>query len=186
MCAATPTCPRRPALPIDIRALILAAQDITVDQVPVPEWGTTLSVRSMTGTARARMLKSAMDADTGEMDFERMYPEVLIATVVDSVTLLPLFTPRRRRPAQPEKRLGPGAGRQGWDEGLRHGPEHRDGPGKGLLAGERRFYYELAGELGGMTVEEMLDRMSAREIAEWLIVYKLRENEREKARQAQQ
>lgn len=33
-----------------------------------------------------------------------------------------------------------------------------------------------------MTVEEMLDRMSSAELSEWMLVFKLREQEHKKAR----
>lgn len=36
------------------------------------------------------------------------------------------------------------------------------------MSPERRFYYRLAKHLGGMTVEEMLSRMTSHEISEWI------------------
>ncbi len=47
--------------------------------------------------------------------------------------------------------------------------------------GERRFYFELAEKLG-CTVEELLARVSSKELTEWIVVWKLRAQERQAAR----
>lgn len=86
--------------PTDIRASILASDDITVTPIEIPEWGitdlTTVAVKSMTGKTRAEMLKSAMDPETGEMDFANMYAEVIIATLVTLPDHLPVFSTNDR------------------------------------------------------------------------------------------
>ena len=46
---------------------------------------------------------------------------------------------------------------------------------------ELRFYYQLARVLGGMTVEEMLDRISSIELVQWQAFFEL-ENEEEEFR----
>lgn len=47
--------------------------------------------------------------------------------------------------------------------------------------GELRFYFELAIELGGFTVEELLTRMSSAELTYWRALYGLKAQE-QKAR----
>lgn len=66
----------------NIRQKILNAQDIRSETVAVPEWDVTVEVRGLTGTQRARLMKSGFDA-RGTVDFERLYPELLIASVFD-------------------------------------------------------------------------------------------------------
>lgn len=75
----------------DLRTAILSADDITTEPVEVPEWGCTLHVKSMTGSKRAEMLKSAAGED-GTMDYARLYPQVVIATVTDPETGEYVFT----------------------------------------------------------------------------------------------
>jgi hypothetical protein len=75
------------------------------------------------------------------------------------------------------------------------GAEGLGGPGGKVLLGypdrngvahpERRFYFQLARELG-MTVAELSDRMSSAEIAEWMALYKIENSEREHQRQVAQ
>jgi hypothetical protein len=70
---------------------IRAASDVTSETVVVPEWDVTVSVKSMTGRARARLLKAAAQAD-GTMDFEALYPAILIACCFDPESGEPVFT----------------------------------------------------------------------------------------------
>lgn len=70
---------------------IRAAQDITSETVRVPEWDVDVTIKSMSGRARARLLKAAAQAD-GTMDFEALYPAILIACVFDPETGEPAFT----------------------------------------------------------------------------------------------
>lgn len=90
-----------PSIPtaLDLRSTILASDDITVEPIEIPEWGIPaglLAVKSMTGATRAAMLKSAMDPETGEMDFANMYAEVIIATLVTIADQQPLFSTNDR------------------------------------------------------------------------------------------
>jgi hypothetical protein len=56
-------------------------------------------------------------------------------------------------------------------------------PGRdGVAHPERRFYFQLARELG-MTVGELSVRMSSAEMAEWMALYKIEASEREHSRQ---
>lgn len=41
------------------------------------------------------------------------------------------------------------------------------------------LYHRIARELGGMTVQEMLERISSEEIADWMVIF---QDEDEKAR----
>lgn len=47
---------------------------------------------------------------------------------------------------------------------------------------ERRFYFRLARDLG-MTVGELLARMSSDELTEWIALYRIEHSEREQAAQ---
>ncbi len=47
--------------------------------------------------------------------------------------------------------------------------------------GEQRFYLELAEKLG-CTKAELLSRISSRELTEWIVLWKLRAQERQAAR----
>lgn len=77
---------------LSLRDKILAADDIATEPVEIPEWDVTLHVKSMTGKARAQMLREAADPETGEMDYEKLYPQVIAATVVDPDTGEYVFT----------------------------------------------------------------------------------------------
>ncbi|MBV9772646.1 MAG: hypothetical protein JO040_01770 [Gemmatimonadetes bacterium] len=68
-----------------IRERILAAQDLRSETVTIPEWDVTVEVRGLTGTQRARLMKSGFDA-SGTVDFERLYPELVIASTFDPAT----------------------------------------------------------------------------------------------------
>ena len=74
-----------------IRDAALNAQDIPTEQVEVPEWGVTIEVRGMTGRAQARYMEAAIDPDTGSANFERIYPELVIATAYDPASGEPVF-----------------------------------------------------------------------------------------------
>lgn len=85
---ATPDAPSTPDATVtplrgSIRDTVAAADDIASELVPVPEWGVSLLVKTMTGHARAKMMASAADPNTGEMDYSKMYPTVIIATCYD-------------------------------------------------------------------------------------------------------
>jgi hypothetical protein len=75
----------------NLREKILGASDIRREQVHVPEWEVEVEVRGLTGAQRARLMKNSVDAK-GAVDFERMYPELLIASTFEPETGEPLFT----------------------------------------------------------------------------------------------
>ena len=76
---------------MDLRKKILAAQDIKNEQVYIPEWDVTIEVRTMTGTQRAQVIKTAVD-EKGNINTDSIYPELLIATCFDPNTSKPIFT----------------------------------------------------------------------------------------------
>lgn len=75
----------------NLREKILGASDIRREQVHVPEWDATVEVRGLTGTQRAKLMKTGFDAK-GAVDFEKLYPELLVASVFDPETQQPVFT----------------------------------------------------------------------------------------------
>jgi len=75
----------------NLREKILGASDIRREQVHVPEWDATVEVRGLTGTQRAKLMKTGFDA-RGTVDFEKLYPELLVASVFDPETSQPVFT----------------------------------------------------------------------------------------------
>jgi hypothetical protein len=76
---------------MSLRDKICNAQDIEKELVAVPQWDATIEVRSMSAKARARLLKFAVQAD-GKMDFEKLYPAILIACCYDPESGDPVFT----------------------------------------------------------------------------------------------
>ncbi len=74
----------------ELRQQILDYDDLESEMVEVPQWGgVKLLVKGMNGRARARFLKAS--ANNGQVDFERFYPELLIATVHDPESEEPVF-----------------------------------------------------------------------------------------------
>jgi hypothetical protein len=70
---------------------VRASQDITNRVVAVPEWADDsgdlkIEVRSMTGRERAEILRRAIDPETGEVNYERLYPAIIVATCFDPET----------------------------------------------------------------------------------------------------
>jgi len=67
-----------------LRDKILNAKDINEKLVKIEEWDCELLVKSMTGKERANFLKNS--SKEGELDFEKLYPELVIATTYDPET----------------------------------------------------------------------------------------------------
>jgi len=78
----------------ELRKTILEADDIIAEDVEVPEWDTTVEVRGMSGKERAKLLKGA--AAGGEVNMEKWFPDLLIATVHDPETGEKVFEPADR------------------------------------------------------------------------------------------
>ena len=77
---------------MELREQILAMDDIESEIVEVPQWDNVkIEVRAMTARERAQMFRGAVDEE-GEVDMERMYPELVIASCYDPDTGRPVFT----------------------------------------------------------------------------------------------
>ncbi|WP_202078276.1 hypothetical protein [Caldalkalibacillus salinus] len=79
----------------NLREQILATQDIKEEVVDIPEWETKVLVKGLNGAKRARLLQNNIDKQ-GNINFERMYPELLILTVHDPQSKEPVFQPEDR------------------------------------------------------------------------------------------
>lgn len=75
----------------NLRDTILGASDIRKETVTIPEWGVTVEVRGLTGTQRAKLMRTGFD-QRGTVDFEKLYPELVIATTFDPATGEAVFT----------------------------------------------------------------------------------------------
>lgn len=73
-----------------IRDKVRDAQDITSELIDVAQWDVKVEVRSMNGLARSKILKEAAQAD-GRMDFEKLYPAIIIACCYDPEEGVPIF-----------------------------------------------------------------------------------------------
>lgn len=73
------------------RNAILGAQDLTHEDVPVPEWGGTVRVRMMTGSERDA-LASAFVGPDGKPDMSGYRHRLLAATMIDEAGAR-LFSP---------------------------------------------------------------------------------------------
>lgn len=70
-----------------LKERILAAEDMTSEIVEVPEWGDVrIEVRSPSAKFRSRLMRQFIDPETGELNYELMYPSLLIATCHDPET----------------------------------------------------------------------------------------------------
>jgi hypothetical protein len=80
---------------VSIRDQILAAQDIPSESVDVPEWGVKVEVRGMTGAERTRIMDKAV-GQTGDVNLQFVYPEIVIATSFDPESGEQIFSPNDR------------------------------------------------------------------------------------------
>lgn len=81
---------------MSIKDKILSAEDIVRETVDVPEWDVTLEIRGMTGAERTRIMALAMGSDGVGLDFQQVYPEIVIATTFDCETGEQVFSPEDR------------------------------------------------------------------------------------------
>ena len=65
----------------ELRSKVLESDDIEEEIITIPQWGIDLLVKGMSGSDRAKFLKRSSTA--GEVDLERFYPELVIATCFD-------------------------------------------------------------------------------------------------------
>lgn len=75
---------------MSLRDRILAADDIGRELITVPQWGTEIEVRTMSAGQRSRMIAASSTA-TGEIDLDRLYPMLIIATAFDPETGAQVF-----------------------------------------------------------------------------------------------
>lgn len=69
----------------ELKKSILEFDDIESEIVPVPQWDNKkIEVRGMTSKERAKLLKAS--AATGDVDMEKWFPDLLIATLHDPET----------------------------------------------------------------------------------------------------
>lgn len=77
---------------MNLREKILNSSDIKKELITIEEWdGVTIEVRTLTGKSRSDVLKSAMDKAGGSLDFEKIYPEIIIAACFDPETGVKIF-----------------------------------------------------------------------------------------------
>jgi hypothetical protein len=74
----------------NLRDKILAAPDIQSEAVFIPAWDVTVEVKGLTGQQRGAFLQEVMTKN-GQMDFQKMYPLLLILSVFDPETGEPVF-----------------------------------------------------------------------------------------------
>ncbi len=65
------------------KADILKIQDLKYKDVNVPEWGGTIRLSSLSGTARAQFEASIIDKD-GKVSYKNMKLKLVAASIVDS------------------------------------------------------------------------------------------------------
>jgi hypothetical protein len=71
---------------MSLRDKILNSKDIKKEIVTIKEWDNVkIEIRTMSGKERSVLLKTAVDKN-GELDFEKMYPSIIIATAYDPDT----------------------------------------------------------------------------------------------------
>jgi len=78
----------------ELRKTILEADDIESEIIDVPQWGIKVEIRGMSSKERAKLLKST--SVNGEVDFDRWFPDLIIATAHDPETGDKIFEPADR------------------------------------------------------------------------------------------
>lgn len=69
-----------------LRDRILGAEDMTKEIVDIEEWGVKIEVRSPSAKFRSQLMRQFVDVETGQVNYELMYPSLLIATCFDPDT----------------------------------------------------------------------------------------------------
>lgn len=78
----------------ELRKTILNQNDLQSEDVTIPEWGVTVQVRGMTAGDRFRLLQnSSID---GKVNFQRWFPDLVIACVFDPESGEKVFEPADR------------------------------------------------------------------------------------------
>lgn len=79
-----------------LRDRILATDDVSIEVIDIPEWKEKIEVRSMSGRDRARLVTQSVNPDTGQVNIETVYPDIVIATAHDPQTGRRIFRPQDR------------------------------------------------------------------------------------------
>jgi len=75
---------------MDLREKILNTDDIQEQIVDVPKWGVKILVKELNGRQRDKIMQSAVDSK-GNINFEKMHSEAIIAACYDPETKEKLF-----------------------------------------------------------------------------------------------
>ncbi|MDQ0273965.1 hypothetical protein [Cytobacillus purgationiresistens] len=78
-----------------LRNNILNTQDISSENLYIPEWKVEVEVRGLSGSARNRILSNALNKK-GEIDLNAMYPDLIIASLFEPGTNERIFGPEDR------------------------------------------------------------------------------------------
>ncbi len=76
---------------MSLKDSILAAQDIPTETLEVEEWNVTLLIKGMTAGERVKLMQSAFDQDTGQVNMAAVYPDIVVGCVHDPETGSPVF-----------------------------------------------------------------------------------------------
>lgn len=80
---------------LNLREKILNAKDLKSEIIRIDEWDVEIEIKSLTGKKRAQLMQEAID-NKGKMDFEKLYPDLVIVSAYDPVTHEPIFKPTDR------------------------------------------------------------------------------------------
>ena len=75
---------------MSLREKILNTEDIQEQIVDVPKWGVKILVKELNGRQRDKIMQSAVDSK-GNINFEKMHSEAIIAACYDPETKEKLF-----------------------------------------------------------------------------------------------
>ena len=76
---------------MSLKDKILAANDIPDEKLHVPEGKVDLLIKGMTAGERVKLMQSAYDAKTEQVNMSRVYPDVVVACSFDPETEEPVF-----------------------------------------------------------------------------------------------
>lgn len=77
---------------MNLRDKILAANDIPSQTVTIPEWDVELVVKGMSAGDRITLMQNAYDQETGQVNMAAVYPDVVVACLMDPDTNEPVFS----------------------------------------------------------------------------------------------
>ena len=77
---------------MNLKDSILSAQDIPEETLEVKEWNVTVLIKGMTAGERVKLMQSAFNQDTGQVNMAAVYPDVVVSCVHDPESGEPVFT----------------------------------------------------------------------------------------------